>query len=106
LQDGSYSGHLLCSKLSQLNVEITIALSIWPDRVGIFLPDGDRLQPPKRHVFFFIKDRRWIMSKKFVISIKPHRHKPSELTGLIVWLRGRICHLPLHVVSHGRGFLC
>jgi hypothetical protein len=24
LQDGSYNGHLLCSKWSQLNVEITI----------------------------------------------------------------------------------
>jgi hypothetical protein len=25
LQDGSYNGHLLCSKWSQLNVEITVA---------------------------------------------------------------------------------
>jgi hypothetical protein len=29
-------------------------------------------------VFFFIKDRRWIMSKKFVISTTHDRHKPSE----------------------------
>jgi hypothetical protein len=33
----------------------------------LFLPhDADRLQSPKRRVSF-IKDRRWIMSRKFVI---------------------------------------
>jgi hypothetical protein len=41
--------------------------------------DGDRLQSPKRRVFL-IEDRRWIMSKKFVILTTHHRHKPSELT--------------------------
>jgi hypothetical protein len=45
-----------------------------------FLPDdGDRLQSPKRRVFL-IKDRRWLMSKKFVILTTHHRHKPSEFT--------------------------
>jgi len=44
-----------------------------------FLPDdGDRLQSPKRRVFF-VKDRRWIMSKKFVISKTHYRHKSSEI---------------------------
>jgi hypothetical protein len=41
--------------------------------------DGDRLQSPKRRVSF-IKDRRWIMSRKFVISTSHHRQKPSEFT--------------------------
>jgi hypothetical protein len=59
-----------------------LALSIGPNRVGVLflLDDGDRLQCPKRRVFFFIKDRRWIMSKKSVISATHHRHKPSEFT--------------------------
>jgi hypothetical protein len=39
-----------------------------PTEYVSFLPnDGDRLQSPKRRVSFF-KDRRWIMSRKFVIS--------------------------------------
>jgi hypothetical protein len=38
--------------------------------------DGDRLQSPK-HCVFFIEDRRWIMSKKFVTS-----HDVSE-TGVL-----------------------
>jgi hypothetical protein len=36
--------------------------------VVLFSDDGDRLQSPKRRVSF-IKDRRWIMCRKFVISI-------------------------------------
>jgi hypothetical protein len=32
-----------------------------------------------RNVVFLIKLGRWIMSKKFVILIIHHRHKPSEL---------------------------
>jgi hypothetical protein len=41
--------------------------------------DGDRLRSPKRRVSF-IKDRRWITSRKFVISTKHYRHKPLEFT--------------------------
>jgi hypothetical protein len=37
-------------------------------------------------VCFLIKGRRWIMSKKFVILTTHHRHKPSELTYLLLWL--------------------
>jgi hypothetical protein len=45
-----------------------LAPSIGPQKVGVlFYLMTERLQSPKHRVFF-IKDRRWITSKKFVIS--------------------------------------
>jgi hypothetical protein len=50
LQDGSYNGHLLCSKWSQLNVEITIDGSEWSaSRPGrALLPGRDHMYPLDR----------------------------------------------------------
>jgi hypothetical protein len=72
----------LSSKTSRCgNSHLSWITTRWPPRIRkqsqVFF--GDRLQSPKRRVSF-IKDRRWIMSRKFVISTTHHRHKPSECT--------------------------
>jgi hypothetical protein len=72
--------------------EIGASSIYWVHQNGFLLPDdGDRLQSSKGCVL--IKNRRWIISNKFIILTTDHRHKPSEFTYLPGLSRRRCCDI-------------